>query len=300
MLRGKLARHAERGNPSILRCVVVAAREGDESTIDCEPHLVVSRGVRSQLGRKVAIIIFRRLFHPIEHANLPDRDERVAQPEDRVGDHILRGVAGFLGLAEPLARELLRVIRALAQLAFAEEADAEGHGGDGRDAARDHGEACVAAAAGVAFRAVVLCGAGGVAFCERAHADGHLHCAGEPARGIAIDAIGDVFTQQIVGHVALPAGRERAGEITHDDLIQHHAQRIHVSLHGVRFARELFRRRVEPRTAAAAFTLQCIHGETGGRRAATRSRVTAEKPAAESHRHENAERAQAFFAAPAT
>ncbi len=72
---------------------------------------------------------------------------------------------------------------------------------------------------------------------------------GQAVLGRAAGAVGDVAAQQLVADLALPAGGQRAAQIAHRQLVQHHAQRIEIGLHRRRVSQQQLRRQVQRRTA---------------------------------------------------
>ncbi len=94
-------------------------------------------------------------------------------------------------------------------------------------------------------RGRALVGALACARGERAQPPRELARIAEATRGIEIRRRRDVFAQQLIVDVAFPAGRDRAAEITDQQLIEHHAERVDVGAHGRRAAGDQLGREIE-------------------------------------------------------
>jgi hypothetical protein len=92
-----------------------------------------------------------------------------------------------------------------------------------------------------------------------------LRDAGEPPARIAVRRTGDVLAQQRVGHLTFPSGRHGPPQVTHQQLIEHHAQAVEIALHRRRAASDQLRREVQRGTAAAVGrqTLGQHHAQRG-------------------------------------
>ena len=82
---------------------------------------------------------------------------------------------------------------------------------------------------------------------ERAQALRELARVGQPTTRVDVGRRRDVLAQHLVVDVAFPARAERLREVADRELVQHHAERIHVGARGGRLARHDFRREVERR-----------------------------------------------------
>ena len=270
---GEPAREGEGFCVGCLGRFIVRRNRGDHAAIECQHHLVASCHIGNQIHRELRVILFRRRGHAIKDVDFSERHEFLAEAEDGLRDEFLRCIARLLRVVEPGLCEPLRFVRTLAQFAFAEKTDAQRDGNHRRDRAGAEREAGVAFAAGVIRRALVLVLALCAAFFQRAQALRKFGGAGEAAGGLAVETLGEVFAEDVVFYLPLPARREGAGEVADDDLVEHHAERIHVALHREDLTRELLGRRVKARHAAAtAAAHECIHGE-----ARRRNRVRGER-----------------------